>query len=244
MTQDLFDMKRYVKNSFEKIAPDWDRLREKPWNVLIEFFEQFGYLNLFCKEYLVDLGCGNGRHALWIADKVNHVIGVDFSFNLLKMANKKRAAEEITNVSYIMADITLLPFKEHSISDSFFLATLHHIPMRENRLKILEEVKYILKENGYCLLTVWRRWQKRFLGHFIKQFFQHLLKFPSIKEFGDIYIPWKKQNAEIIQRFYHLFSQRELRKLCHQTGFQVVLLKNFGGPTRKDNIFSILKKIN
>ncbi|MFX1298892.1 MAG: class I SAM-dependent methyltransferase [Promethearchaeota archaeon] len=243
MVQNLPKTKQSVKNCFEIIAKDWDRLRGNPWPVLLEFFEKFNRLDYFCNENLLDLGCGNGRHTLLFADKTEYVIGVDFSFDLLKIAKEKSYSNNINNVSYVMADISALPFRNHAFSSILFLATLHHIPMRENRLEALRETERILKMGGYCLISIWRTWQKRFFWHFFKQVFINILKLKSFKEFGDIFIPWKQQNGVIVQRFYHLFSQREVRKLVEKTEFQVLLLKNFGGPTQRDNIFSLIKKI-
>ncbi|NVM56233.1 MAG: class I SAM-dependent methyltransferase [Candidatus Helarchaeota archaeon] len=237
MVQHSYEIEQSVKGAFEIIAEDWNRLREKPWPVLIKFLEKFQCLKFFINRYILDLGCGNGRHSLMFADKTDYVIGVDFSFNLLKIAKKKCSSEKIDNVSYIMADITSLPFKNNIFSSSIYLSTFHHIPNRMNRLSNLMEIKRILKTNGYCLISVWRRWQKRFFWYFFKQIF----KPKQAREFGDIYIPWQKQNGEIVQRFYHLFTQREMKKLVRKAELQVVLLKNFGGPTQHDNVFIVLR---
>ncbi|MFX1293572.1 MAG: class I SAM-dependent methyltransferase [Promethearchaeota archaeon] len=242
MVQILSNNKQSVKLCFEKIAKDWDRLRGTPWPVLIDFFEKFNRLDNFCNGFLLDLGCGNGRHTLFFADKTDYLIGVDFSFNLLKIANKKRNLKDIKNVSFVMADITALPFKKDIFSGILFLATLHHNPMQKNRIDSLKEIEQILKKDSYCLISVWRKWQKRFFWHFFKQVFKYIFNFKSFKEFGDILIPWKKQDGRIVQRFYHLFSQREMKKLLQKTDFQVVFMKNFGGSSQRDNIFTIIRK--
>jgi len=234
--------KQAVKIAFDNIANDWDRLRGNPWPVLLQFFEKNICSNAFSNDLMLDLGCGNGRHTLLFTEKSRHIIGVDFSKELLKIANKNCKSQKISNVSYIMADVTALPFREEVFFRIIFLATLHHIPMRENRLESIKILEYILKSGGYCLISVWRKWQKRFFWHFFKEFFIFLFTFKSFKEFGDIYIPWNKHNGETIQRFHHLFSQREMKSIFHKTRFQIELMENLGGPTQRDNIFCILKK--
>ncbi|MDD1779147.1 MAG: methyltransferase domain-containing protein [Candidatus Helarchaeota archaeon] len=231
-----------VKQAFETIAPDWDRLREKPWAVVMNFLEKYNYVHLFDDGYLLDLGCGNGRHSLLFSNRAGHVLGIDFSLNLLRIAKKKRNQLCIDNISYIIADISFLPIKNEIINNSIFLATLHHIPCSANRQSTLLEIRRVLKPLGNCLVTTWRRWQKRFFWHFLKEIFHNLVKFRSFSEFGDIFIPWIKQTGEPIQRFYHLFTQREMKKLSKQAGFQIVLIKNYGGATQKENIFTLLKK--
>jgi len=231
-----------VKFAFETIAEDWNRLREKPWAVIMEFLEKYDCLKLFNGDYLLDLGCGNGRHTLLFSDRTGHAIGIDFSLNLLRIANKKRKSLQIDNISYIMADISFLPLKNGVIDNIIFLATLHHIPGSVNRLSSLLEIRRILKTPGNCLITVWRRWQKRFFWHFINEFFHFLFKFKSFSEFGDIFIPWTKQTGEPIQRFYHLFTHQEMKKLTKRAEFQIILMKSFGGSTQKENIFTLIKK--
>lgn len=224
-----------MKTAFERIAADWNRLREKPWPVLVKFFEKFRCKHCFENGILLDLGCGNGRHSLIFADSSDYVIGIDFSIKLIEIAKKKTDILHIGNVSYVLADASFLPFRRDSISNVVYLSTLHHIAKRENRQKNLQEILMVLKKKGYALISVWRRWQKRFFWFFLKG----LLGFSRGAEFGDIQIPWKKQDGEEIQRFYHLFSKRELSKLLTRGGFQIALMVVFGGPTQRDNIFAL-----
>jgi len=242
LTQETPATSQSVKFAFETIAQDWNRLREKPWPVIIEFLEKYDRFRFLTSDYFLDLGCGNGRHTILFSDKVDYAIGVDFSFNLLRIANKKRDLLHINNISYLMADISSLPFKNEIFTKIILLATLHHIPNRVNRLSSLIEIQRILKRSGICLITVWRRWQKRFFWHFFKEILHYLLKLKSFREFGDIFIPWTRQDSEIVQRFYHLFTQHEIRNLIKKTEFQVVLSKIHGGVKQQENIFVIVKK--
>src|SRR4051794_59015 len=43
----------------------------------------------------LDLGCGTGRHALWLADAGANVAAVDFSDGMLAEARKKPGAERV-----------------------------------------------------------------------------------------------------------------------------------------------------
>ncbi len=232
-----------MKISYEAIAKDWDRLRSVPWPVLVEFFEKFGYLDQFQENLLLDLGCGNGRHSLKFAENIDYIVGVDFSNNLLKIAIQKQKKLQLDNVSFVLADIAALPFRDSCFQSIFSLATLHHISSQEDRIVSIKELRHSLKIGGNCLISVWRKWQKRFFKHTLIQLFICFFKL-SFSDFGDIYVPWKLQNGNIIQRYYHLFSQRELRKILKETKFQLILLKNFGGPTSKDNIFAFVKRVD
>ncbi len=57
---------------------------------------------------VLDLGCGTGRHALWLAAAGATVTGVDFSEGMLAEARRKRGAEA---VRFVVHDLHLpLPF--------------------------------------------------------------------------------------------------------------------------------------
>ncbi|MHA1267277.1 MAG: class I SAM-dependent methyltransferase [Candidatus Helarchaeota archaeon] len=247
MVRNEIAVKKSVKKAFDVIARDWNRLRERPWKVLLNFIEKYHLKKLFSKGILLDIGCGNGRHSILLAEGNDQVIGVDFAVNLLKIAVEKCKSQGIQNASFVLADTSALPFKTNTFSNVIYLSTLHHIPTQEIRVESLKDLKRILKTQGICLISVWRRWQKRFFWYFFKQFFiiqffkLKIIKLKRALEFGDIEISWKMQEGNEIQRFYHLFSKRELVKLLKAVGFEIILRKNFGGPTHRDNIFVIFK---
>lgn len=51
----------------------------------------------------LDLGCGTGRHALWLADQGAEVVAVDFSAGMLAEARNKAGAERI---EFVALDLT------------------------------------------------------------------------------------------------------------------------------------------
>lgn len=63
-------------------------------------------LDLDCKECL-EIGAGNGILTNMLADKVEKVIGIDKSFNMIKQARKNRHK----NAEFIVADLFSLPFR-------------------------------------------------------------------------------------------------------------------------------------
>ena len=38
---------------------------------------------------------------------------------------------------------------------------------------------------------------------------------------GDVYVPWTRKDGKVHKRFYHLFSEDELRDLIKQTEFEI-----------------------
>jgi SAM-dependent methyltransferase len=237
-------------SSFNHIAKDYHTKRKKPWRPLeffIGFLKNKGYR---FKGISLDLGCANGRNFKIMNNPPNKLIGIDISFNLLKIANStmKDSNQFSINESkffhLIQGDIVYLPIRENSINTIFSIATIHHIKKKSERRKALLEMHKKLKKNGQLLITVWRKWQKKFRDYFIWEWvrrnfsggYKNQQKERGLEEFGDKYVPWtlSKEN-ETYERFYHFFSKRELKKLMKI--YNIVEFRITGGPTDKDNFF-------
>ncbi len=236
--------------SFNNIAKDYHSKRKKPWRPL-QFFLNF----LKKKEYIfrgkiLDLGCANGRNFKIMNEPPNKLIGIDISFNLLKIAksNLKNSDHFLPNESkffqLIQGDIVNLPIREKSIDTIYSIATIHHIRKKSERKKVFIQMHEILKENGNLILTVWRKWQTKFRDYFIWDWikrnftmdYKKQQKKIGLKEFGDKYVPWTLSDEKIsFDRFYHFFSKNELKRLMGI--FNIKEFKITGGPTQKDNFF-------
>jgi len=99
-----------------------------------------------CQSYL-DFGCGNGAAAIHLASKLGlKVTGIDVDPEQIEAA-KARSGQN-TNVRFLTADGTKLPFDDNQFD---FVAThmvTHHIPDWQNAL---EQMLRVLKPNG-CLI--------------------------------------------------------------------------------------------
>lgn len=70
--------------------------------------ERENYVEEFIKELpsegtILDLGCGNGQHSIYIAkNKPNcNVIGVDFSSTMLKYAEREKEKQKLDNLNFV-----------------------------------------------------------------------------------------------------------------------------------------------
>ena len=52
---------------------------------------------------VIEIGCGTGKNTVWIASKASHLLAVDFSEEMMKMAKGKVNDE---HVKFVQADIT------------------------------------------------------------------------------------------------------------------------------------------
>ena len=216
------------------IAKSFDITRKKPWDQCLDFIND---LSKNC--ILADIGCGNGRHLLPAAKHCKHVFGFDISIKLLDIIQKKLLNDKLQNVTLVHADIVNIPLKNDSINAVLFIASLHNIEKRVNRLKSLKEVRRILKKEGIGLISVWSRWQDKYKMHFLTKWFGK----DESTEFGDINIYWKQHGLNI-PRFYHLYSKKEFEKDIIDANLKILELKEIKINSKKkpDNFFAIVKK--
>ncbi len=108
-------------------------------------FESIKKLNLNKDSKVLDLCTGTGDVAKFIRDyfQTAHVIGVDFSENMLKIACKKAK-----DINFIQADCTDLPFEKETFDACTISFGLRNI---EDRGKAIEEIHRVLKKGGVLM---------------------------------------------------------------------------------------------
>ncbi|WP_421378461.1 methyltransferase domain-containing protein [Bacillus salacetis] len=137
---------------------DWDAFytdRDKP----VPFFEDLPDENLV--EYVtkgmiksgrvLELGCGPGRNAIYLAEKGFSVDAVDSSEQGIKWA-KERSEYKKLDINFIQGNIFHLEFEERSYDVVYDSGCFHHIPPHR-RMSYIDLVERALKPGGYFALT-------------------------------------------------------------------------------------------
>jgi len=267
------------KDVYNFIAADFSRKKSKPWKDLETFVKEIkekeisftGYnIDLGCGNgrnfrvfmqisftgYNIDLGCGNGRNFRVFMQPNNKLIGVDNSFEFLKIArdhlksNNYLPKESSNFIQLILSDILFLPIRPNVIQNIFSIATIHHIKDKAQLNKAISQFNSLLRNKGYFLFTVWRKYQKNYRSYFIKDKIKRLVnpKYRKLQinlglnEYGDKFVPWTlSAEKKTYKRFYHFFSNREIKKLL--TEYIILEFKKMGGPNKKDNFFILTQKV-
>ena len=151
----------------------------------------------------------------------------------------------------VLADMRNLPLRPYIFHNTFSIATIHHVKSKDTRNEVLKQMLESTKMNGFLLLTVWRKWQKKYRKEFfldkIRRVFnpkyQRKQEKIGLSEFGDKIIPWTVSSTNTTyERFYHFFSKKELKMLASK--FKIKELKISGGSTDKDNYFLLAQQLN
>ncbi len=167
---------------------------------------------LFAGDRVLDLGCGNGRNIIYFDEKLADYYGADISVELIKEARKKYPQK-----NFRVDNALNLSFKDRFFDKVYSIAVLHQIPSKDLRLQFLNEAKRVLRPKGLLILTVWKLYKIEHIISIIKNLFLKILGKTKL-DYRDILVPW----GDKVDRYYHFFSQKELRKLVKKAGFKVV----------------------
>lgn len=228
--------------AYKKISPKYAKVKRKPW----KDFQM--YINKISKLYflpssgiLVDIGAGNSRNLLHFDSSSMQFIATDISFELLQAS----VDIKVGNHFKINNDMKSLSLRSNFANLVLSIATLHHLRKKEETVSCLQLLSTLLKEDGYLILSCWRRWKPGTRKKLISDFLTYPIKKLKNKYWrhGDIYLPWYDENRNIVaRRYYHLFTRRELVSVIRKTSLNIIDFSICGGKGGKDNFFVLLKK--
>lgn len=106
------------------------------------------------KMKMLDIGVGGGRTTLHFAKMVKEYVGIDFSKEMIDVC-RKRFADHSADISFKVCDARNLDiFKDNSFELILFSFNGIDYVNHAERLRMLAEIKRILKPNGYlCFST-------------------------------------------------------------------------------------------
>ncbi|TCZ68560.1 class I SAM-dependent methyltransferase [Paenibacillus albiflavus] len=151
-------MKNWDEHYLNGNFTNWDLLY--PSQELVAFIATMTFPK---KKVALDVGCGAGREAIFLAQQGWDVIGVDISTEALRIA-AERAKEVGVEVDWRQGDILSLPVENKFIDFVNDRGCFHSI-IEENRDQYVNEIAQILKPGGMMLLRGCRDEKEK--GHFV-----------------------------------------------------------------------------
>ena len=189
-------------------------LEEIPWNIetppqlLVELIDS-GKIKP-CSA--IDLGCGAGNYAVYLASRGFEVTGVDFSSEAIKIA-KANTLKKKVQCSFFVADLVneLTDFNQ-KWDFAYDWGVLHHI-FPQYRVKYVQNVHQILNSNGKYLSVCFSEKDTAFegSGKYRKTPTGSILYFSSEDELKELFSPYFKiielSSVEIAGKFVsHVFN--------------------------------------
>jgi len=187
--------------------PTWDDLFkheehrwQEPHHTVISFAEA---LRRRGARQVLDLGCGAGRHVVYLARHGYSVCATDISTTGITVARQRLRAEHLPATLHL-SDMTALPLSSGSVDAVISLSVIYH-----NRLgavqRTVAEIGRVLRPAGLALLTlISTRGYRYGEGHQIEP---------------DTYLPTTGPDTGLP---HHFFDEARARSLLH--GFEVTEL--------------------
>ena len=155
-----------MDNIDKKVVKDfgieWDRFQQselsldelkKAWN---PYFGIFPMDELHENSIGFDMGCGSGRWAQFIANRVGTLNCIDPSSQALEVAKKNLS--EFSNINFINASVGDDILEEETQDFGYCLGVLHHVP---DTLAGIKSCAMILKQNAPFLIYLYYDFENR-----------------------------------------------------------------------------------
>jgi len=200
--------KARVRATYERIAEPFAASRAEPWPEVLSFAT-----TLPVGARIVDVGCGNGRHARTLAAAGHSIVAVDFARNLLLIGRRgSRGRIWGQHIGWVQGEATALPLRDRSMDAALCVAVLHHLPSVDERVRALRELRRVLAPGGRVFMSAWAMDQPRF-----RKAVDARRDLPPDVQ-GDVEVPWTMPDGVVIPRYYHLFQEGELERLIIESG--------------------------
>lgn len=175
---------------------------------------------------ILDLACGHGRHANYLAELGHHVTGVDITLGFLEIA-KRDANEKGVSVKYIHSDMRKIDFKEEFDRVLLLYTSFGYFEDKDN-FKVLQNVARALTPGGLFCVDLHNRdvFLKNFCPFFVEEKGNDLMidrrTFDNVT--GRLYTRrivirnGKRKDKPFVIRLYNV---TEIRELLNRVGLSI-----------------------
>jgi ubiquinone/menaquinone biosynthesis C-methylase UbiE len=108
------------------------------------------------QDRLLEAGCGTGRMTQILAETVEELISVDFSFESLQSNRQKLISAEVHNVDLVQADICNLPFLDSIFDRALSCQVLEHVPGDHARRQAIESIGRVTHANATIVISAYQ----------------------------------------------------------------------------------------
>jgi ubiquinone/menaquinone biosynthesis C-methylase UbiE len=113
-----------------------------------------------CKS-VMDLGCGTGRHSIYLAEQGFKVYATDISETGLEITKSKAAKLNLSNIEFKIHDMRDILFDNNTFDGILCVWTTGHGTLDDSR-KNINEIYRVLKPNGLVVIDYVSKYDKNY----------------------------------------------------------------------------------
>lgn len=223
---------------YEITADEFDQTRSTPWQGWARLLPHLaggqGRARLLYS--VLDVGCGNGRFGLFLAEHLNspiHYHGIDSSSALLSYAKESLAAAPRLTFILEQRDLIESPPETDTYDLVAAFGLLHHIPGYIQRQTFIRILSQRVKPGGLLAFAAWRFYEHERFRERIVPWGDDLA---AAVERHDYLLDWRR--GETAVRYCHYMDDEEQAALVAASGLELAETYRADGF----NQYSILKK--
>lgn len=225
-------LRQINREFYDGLAKPFTETRQRPHDGFHVLMEQLPADRVT----VLDVGCGNGRFGRFI-EKKGHLIsytGVDFSVGLL--AHHVPFESPHTFVEGDMSQPGFLDgLGEFDVVSC--MAAMHHLPGRANRVRLLQELKQHLKENGRLIISTWQPIDSERQRRKIRPWSE--LNIPEeVLEPNDYLMTWK--HGGFAYRYVTIINETEMQALAKEADLAIVHQFRMDGKEGNLSVYTVL----
>lgn len=214
---------------YRTTADEFDQTRGQPWP---GWFKLLPYLR--APLAALDVGCGNGRLGVFLAQHVDvaHYHGVDNNPALLERA--RAALAHLPAVTLDGRDIVENPPDTGAYDLVALFGVMHHVPGAQQRLNLMRTLGQRVRPGGLLAFACWRFYE-------FERFRQRLVAWPDDLhvEKHDYLLDWRRGQTAL--RYCHYVDDAEHAALVAAAGLTVIDTYRADGFSGTVNQYSLLR---
>ncbi|GAB6878488.1 class I SAM-dependent methyltransferase [Halorubrum gandharaense] len=180
--------------TYDRIASHFSKTREYAWPEVASFLEDRDVGEGGEASVALDVGCGNGRHTELLSGVADRTVGIDVSRGLLREARQRAADRGFADTTeFVHGDAAALPVADDAVDLAVYVAALHHLRPRAQRVASLSELARVLRPGAVALVSAWSTAHDTF----------------DREEGFDTTVDWTLPGGETVPRYYHIYAPDE-----------------------------------
>ena len=187
---------------------------------------------------VLDVGCGNGRFGVFLAENQTEALtyhGVDNNLQLLDFAQITLSKFPQVTTTLSQQDVTIDDLPEGQYDLVVLFGVIHHVPGYEQRQLFMKALADRVRENGYLAFAAWRFYEQARFRDRIVNWDGNI----SVEK-HDYLLDWRR--GERALRYCHYVDDDEHQALIEATGLNLVADYRADGSTHDLNRYSLLQR--